>query len=322
MTDWSIQLAHHGYGLLFGAVLLQSFGLPIPVGIVLIVSGAAAAAGAMRIEIVLAGSILTMTIGDSLMYMLGRYTGWWLLGILCQLSLNPETCILSSAQTFQRQGRRLLMVSKFIPGLNTMAPPLAGSMQMRYLPFLRSDLIGMALYVGTYAAIGFSCSTLLKPFLRGYQRAGHVVIAIGAVAVGVYVLFQLRLYIRERRLTPVAYALPRDVAAGPAAATRIYDVRSHGYFDAGAMRIKGSVRLDPYALGALSEQYAETPHVYVYCTCNREATSRRVARELESRSAGGLRVTVIRGGLSAWRKAGLPIETVPIEEIADMPVFA
>jgi len=30
---------------------------------------------------------------------------------------------------------------------------------------------------------------------------------------------------------------------------------------------------------------------------------------------------VIKGGLGAWRKAGLPVEPVPASEMAQMPVF-
>jgi membrane protein DedA with SNARE-associated domain/rhodanese-related sulfurtransferase len=322
MNDWSLLLTQHGYGLLFLVILLQSFGFPVPAGLALIVSGAAVATGALRIDIVLGGSFATMAMGDSLMYFLGRSTGWWFLGILCRLSLNPEACILRSAETFQRRGRRLLMVSKFVPGLNSMAPPLAGSMQMRYLPFLRSDIVGMTLYVGAYFAIGFSGSSLLAPLLRGYQTFGHILMAIGATAIAIYGAFQLRLYLRERGLKTVAYALPAEIPDIAAEGSKIYDVRSHGYFDPGAIRIKGSQRLDPYALHELGRQGGVPPHVYVYCTCIREATSRRVARELESHAALGLRVTVIKGGLSAWRKAGLATETVPPEEVTVLPVFA
>jgi 3-mercaptopyruvate sulfurtransferase SseA len=35
----------------------------------------------------------------------------------------------------------------------------------------------------------------------------------------------------------------------------------------------------------------------------------------------GVRVTVIKGGLRAWAKAGLPIEDVPRGEMAALPIF-
>jgi len=49
------------------------------------------------------------------------------LGLLCRLSANPETCILRSAEYFYRRGKQTLLFAKFIPGINTMSPPLAAA---------------------------------------------------------------------------------------------------------------------------------------------------------------------------------------------------
>ena len=35
----------------------------------------------------------------------------------------------------------------------------------------------------------------------------------------------------------------------------------------------------------------------------------------------GIPSAVIKGGLADWRKAGLPVEPVPPEEMAALPVF-
>ena len=66
----------------------------------------------------------------------------------------------------------------------------------------------------------------------------------------------------------------------------------------------------------------EEGNVFVYCTCVRQATSTKVARELQTMLLGkNVRVRVIQGGLSAWVKAGLPVEDVPPEEVANLPLF-
>src|SRR5271170_3389865 len=116
--------AHHGYAILVAAIFLEAIGLPVPGGLLLIVAGAAAAQGVLQAPYVLGAALAAMLVGDTAMFLLGRYTGWWLLGILCRISLNPESCILRSADSFYRRGRTLLVFAKFIPGLNTMAPPL------------------------------------------------------------------------------------------------------------------------------------------------------------------------------------------------------
>src|ERR1700685_1841265 len=139
-------LAQHGYTILFAAVFLETIGLPVPAAIALLIAGGATAHGALRAPLARGGSFATMLIGDTLMFFLGRYTGWWLLGLLCRLSLNPESCILRSADSFYRRGRVLLIFAKFVPGINTMAPPLAGSMNMRLSQFLALDFAGTVLY--------------------------------------------------------------------------------------------------------------------------------------------------------------------------------
>ena len=85
------------------------------------------------------------------------------------------------------------------------------------------------------------------------------------------------------------------------------------------MRIKGSHRLEP---NALSEQFGKLPkdrEIVLYCTCLREATAVKVAREL---AAKGIPAAVLEGGLSAWKKAELPLESVPADEVVLLPKFA
>jgi rhodanese-related sulfurtransferase len=98
----------------------------------------------------------------------------------------------------------------------------------------------------------------------------------------------------------------------------VFDVRSHGYFDPGAERIPGSQRIDPNALRASLESFAKGRQIYLYCTCQRQATSVRVARELLKH---GLPVAVIDDGLRGWRGAGLEVETVPPAELVALPLF-
>jgi membrane protein DedA with SNARE-associated domain len=318
MESWISGLALHGYSILFAAVFLEAVGLPIPAALALLIAGGASARGSLQGSYALGGALLAMIAGDTLMFVMGRYTGWWLLGVLCRISLNPESCILRSADSFYRRGRALLVVAKFIPGINTMAPPLAGCMNMRLTQFLGLDLAGAALYAGAYFAVGFLFSGALEAVTRGYQTFGRVMGWVVIALVTGYLAFQVWLWIKAHALPSVPFAIPAEVARQRAAGACIYDVRSHGYLDAKAIRITGSRRLDPNALNRCDEEFPDGQLVYVYCTCVRAATSVRVARELQNR---GVRVAVIKGGLRAWKVAGLPVEPVPLEEMAALPSF-
>ena len=319
MESWIAGLAGHGYLILFAVAFLETFGLPIPAALALLVAGAACARGLLNPWWTVGGSIACIAAGDSLMFLLGRHTGWWLLSLLCRLSLNPESCILRSADAFHRRGRTLLVVAKFLPGINTMAPPLAGSMNMRFAQFLRLDAAGAALYAGGYFTVGFLFSDALRGITRGYQTFGHIMAWIVAVAVVVYIASRVWTWCKARELREAPFVEPAEAARELAGGTAVvYDVRSHGYYEPKAMRIEGSRRLDPNALNQVELDFPLDKQVYVYCTCFREATSAQVAHTLRRR---GVLSSVIRGGLQAWKKAGLPLEAIPAEEMAVLPVF-
>jgi membrane protein DedA with SNARE-associated domain/rhodanese-related sulfurtransferase len=312
-------LSEHGYTILFAIVFLEAIGMPVPAALALLIAGGASARGSLDLSVAVGSALLASIVGDTLMFFMGRYTGWWLLGLLCRLSLNPESCILRSADSFYKRGRTVLLFAKFVPGLNTMAPPLAGTMNMRFLQFFGFDLAGASLYVAAYMSVGYLFSDALGPITRNYQIFGQVVSwVLIAAAVG-YVGFRVWIWSKSRGLQAVPFVTPAEAASALSSDTAvIYDVRSHGYYDRKATRVRGSTRLEPNALHHMEVDIPSDKLVYIYCTCIREATSARVALELLKK---GVRVSVIKGGLRAWKKAGLPMEAVPAEEMTDLPVF-
>jgi len=309
----------HGYPILFAVALLETFGLPIPAALALLVAGAASARGLLNPWLAAAGAMASIVTGDSLMFLMGRRTGWWLLSLLCKLSLNPESCILRSADAFYRRGRALLLFAKFIPGINTMAPPLAGSMNMRFWHFLRLDSVGAALYAGGYFAVGLLFSDALETVTRGYETFGHILAWLLGAGLVAFIGSRVWTMRKARALRHAPFVEPavaaRELSAGTAV---VYDVRSHGYYLPGALRVTGARRLDPNALNQVDLDFPLDKQMFVYCTCWRDATSAQVAHLLRER---GVLCSVIRGGLSAWKKAGLPLESVPAAEMTALPVF-
>src|SRR5450432_1927345 len=225
MESWNTALAQHGYSILIAAVFLETVGFPVPAALALMIAGGAAAHGILRVPHAFGGALAAMCAGDTLMFLLGRYTGWWLLGLLCRVSLNPEACILRSADSFYRRGKTLLVIAKFIPGINTMAPPLAGSMNMRLATFLRLDLAGAVLYAGSYFIVGFVFSGALEAVTRGYDSVGRVAGWAMIALIVAYLLFRVWLWAKGRALSAVPFAAPADAARDLAAGASVYDVR-------------------------------------------------------------------------------------------------
>jgi membrane protein DedA with SNARE-associated domain/rhodanese-related sulfurtransferase len=323
MNDLLSMMARHGYALTFAFLLAEAIGFPFPASLALVVAGAAVAGHTLFGPSILIASIFALLLGDSVQFWLGRKTGWALLGFLCRLSMNPETCILRSAESFYKRGKTTLVIAKFIPGINTMAAPLAGSMKMRYSQFLGLDLLGSLLYATGYLAVGYLSRDVLAATLRSFHLASRVmeVVVIAALIVyGVYRFLQFRKYRRYNVVPRVqVQELAARLASGDACKLQIVDVRSHGYYDIGAERIFGSIRIEPNNLDEEIKNLTKEKDIYLYCTCAREATSAQVAHLLRER---GFNTFVIVGGLTAWRKAGGHLESVPKDEIVKLPTFS
>lgn len=261
-------LEHHGYLALIGMVFLEALGLPIPAAVALVAAGAAAAWKLLALKYVILCSAVPIIAGDTILFFLGRKSGWGLLGFLCRVSMNPETCILRSAESFYKRGRMTLLFAKFVPGLNAMAAPLSGSMRMRYSQFLRFDAAGTTVYVLAYTVAGFMFSRVIRDVGRVFDQVGRTVEWAFAVAALVYVVYRVWLYWTHRvyRVVPRAQVeeLVQRIDAGEDMV--ILDVRSHGYYDAGAQRIRGSVRFEPNKFEGAVKALPKDKLIFLYCT--------------------------------------------------------
>ena len=270
MKDLVALLAHHGYAVVFWVVLAEAIGLPMPAALALVGAGAAVASGSLSAPVVLLVAILAMLIGDLVLFELGRRMGWALLGLLCKVSVNPETCILRSAESFYKRGKLTLVIAKFIPGVNTMAAPLAGSMKMRLGQFLRFDLAGASLYALAYGILGFVSRDFLAALTRSFHAAGRALEQTILIAILVYALYRIWLFRKYAvyRVVPRVQVeeLARKLTSGESTGLVVMDVRSHGYYDADALRIKGSIRLEPNNLSEELKTLPKDKDIYVYCT--------------------------------------------------------
>ncbi|MGA6987730.1 MAG: VTT domain-containing protein [Terriglobales bacterium] len=270
MTDLLSSISHHGYLFLAVVCLAEALGLPLPAALALLSAGAVAAYGDLHFYLVLGVGVIAMLCGDVFLYFMGRFSGWALLGFLCRLSANPETCILRSAEYFYRRGKLTLLFAKFIPGINTMSPPLAGSMKMRLGDFLQFDTLGAILYVGAYSAVGYLFSDALRAITRGLRSAGFAAEVIFAIGLAVYLVYRIWIY-RKYRLLDVIPRIPADelakrLVSEAARNMLIADVRSHGYYDADSERIAGSIRIEPNNLVEEIKNLPKDQEIYLYCT--------------------------------------------------------
>jgi hypothetical protein len=162
------------------------------------------------------------------------------------------------------------VVAKFIPGINTMAAPLAGSMKMRFGQFLRLDFAGALLYSVTYLMVGYLSRDFLAATLNGFHAAGRAMEVVLTAALVVYAIYraaQFRKY-KKYRIVPRVQVqeLAARLASEEADRVQIVDVRSHGYYDIGSERIHGSIRIEPNNLEEEIKNLSKDKDIYLYCT--------------------------------------------------------
>jgi len=194
---------------------------------------------------------------------------------------------------------------------------------MPFFQFLGLDFLGASAYALAYGAVGFIFRDFVAKIVSGFRAAGHAVEIVIIMAVIVFIGYRVSLYWEHRgdRVVPrvqVAALEAKLQAEGPGKIL-LADVRSYGYYSAAAVRIPGSIRIEPNNLSAEIKQFSRNKDMYLYCTCRGQTTSASVAHLLRQQ---GFSAFVIDGGLAAWRRAGNPLEPVPATDLVHLPTFS
>jgi membrane protein DedA with SNARE-associated domain len=198
----------YGIPLIFTNVLAEQLGLPLPAIPTLIVAGALSRDGKISSTHVIVAAVFASLIADYSWFLLGRYYGYRVLRTLCRISLSPDSCVRDTEASFERWGLKSLIVAKFIPGLSTVAPPLAGAVGEGAFAFLAYDTVGSLLWAGASVAAGRTFHHAIDRVLAALQNLGWgaVVFVASAIALVILVKFiqRQRFYrqLRMARVTP------------------------------------------------------------------------------------------------------------------------
>jgi membrane protein DedA with SNARE-associated domain/rhodanese-related sulfurtransferase len=295
---------------IFANVFANQLGLPVPVLPTLVVGGALAAQGSLSPTAFLLGAVSACLCADSVWFLAGRIYGSGVMKLLCRLSLTPDSCVSDTQARFERLGINAVLISKFVPGLSLIAPPLAGAIRMSWLRFLAFDAVSSTAWVILAATVGVAFHhqiERLMPFVMEYRV--EAVITLCALLLG-YIAYKWWDRARFFSTLRMARIEPNDlhtlIASGPA--PLIVDVRSATAVALEPRRIPGAVRVP---LNEVKDRLLGLPReaeIVAYCTCPNEVSAAEVAKILMDN--GFRRVRPLRGGLDAWIAAGYPVEPV------------
>jgi membrane protein DedA with SNARE-associated domain len=268
MTDPLESLARNGYVVLFLSVFAEQLGIPLPSAPVVLAAGALAGSGRMGLVEALALILVAALLADSLWYALGRRYGARVLGFLCRVSLEPDSCVRRTQEGFARNGPWLIITSKFVPGLNTVTPPLAGVVGIGIARFLLLDALGTLAQSVILLGAGYSLKGPFGRLARWLAEAGG---SAGLILVGVFLAYVGLKYARRhlflRRLR-VARIVPADLKARLDAGEPVFivDLRQQAGPQVEVPALPGALRLQPHELEARHAEIPRDREVVLYCT--------------------------------------------------------
>jgi membrane protein DedA with SNARE-associated domain len=208
MNDIVQLVMKHGYSVLFGALFAHQLGLPVPGPLFLLAAGALAAAGKLDLVAALVLAIIAAVLGDWPWYEAGRRHGDRVLHFIHRLARDPDAHDRKAKETFARYGPPILVIAKFVPGLDAVTPPLAGISRTSRIRFLGLDAVGAGLYSGAYAALGYVFSHDLQRVAAYAGRVGAVLAGLAVAGILMYTVRRYRLT-RESRLVRITPPEPR-----------------------------------------------------------------------------------------------------------------
>lgn len=261
-------LINHGYTLLFIGVFAEQIGLPLPSLLFLLAAGALSATRHFDFVIAFGLASSAALITDVFYYELGRRRGAQVLRFLCRIALEPDSCVRRTEDLFARHGARSLLIAKFVPGLNTVAPPLAGIFQMRFSRFLLFTGVGSFLWAGVFMGVGYVFSDELERITVYALELGRwlgVILAGGMLGYMLWKYIQRQRFIRRLRIARITPdALKQKLDAGEPMV--IVDLRHSLDFEAEPMTIPGALHLSPEELEQRHQEIPRDRDIVLYCT--------------------------------------------------------
>lgn len=307
MSETSQFLVAHGLPIIFAVIFLEQMGLPIPGVPWLLAAGALAAKGKFHWLLGLDATVLACLFADYTWFYLGRYRGAQVLGLLCRISLEPDSCVRRTVNVFTRYGTRGIVVAKFVPGMSTIIPPLAGMSRLSPAHFFLFDGLASLLYCGSFMLLGAIFSNQIAQIGAGLAHIGGSALAVVVFFLVLYIAYKywqrqhLLHELRMAKITVGELGQMLDSGENPL----ILDLRPNAELNEDPSIIRGAIHV---GVDDLEKRYKEFPldrEVIVYCDCPNEVTSAKVALRL--RKKGFTRVRPLLGGIEAWRKGKYPM---------------
>jgi len=305
----------HGEWIVFGWVLVNQGGLPVPVVPALIGAGALAAAGHVSLAEAFALAVAGTLCADLVWYLAGRWRGARVLAMLGRISPGAPTLVRRAQTDFLAHARAFTLIARFLPEINPVAAGLAGATGVRAGRFVAWGIVSAIAWAGVWLGLGYLLSDAIAHVATRYgiRLTGF---AFSALMIGLVVRrarrHQLLRSLQRSRITPCE--LRRRMEGGDRLI--VLDVRSAAEVALEPVRLPGAVCI---GAGDLEYRMREVPRDVTVVLYGERSERTRMERVFvhcclaeRLRKAGFRTVRPLVGGLHAWRRRGLPLESMSV----------
>jgi SNARE associated Golgi protein len=201
-------------------------------------------------------------------YAFGRRYGARVLGFLCRVSLEPDSCVRNTQDRFARHGGWLILFSKFLPGLSTLTPPLAGVVNVGVSRFLLLDTIGILAQAVLLLGLGWALRGPFEQLALWLANTGGTTVLL---LVGVPLAYIGWKYVRRQvvlRELRTARVLPADLKAQLDAGEPVFIVDLRHLLDAPIEppTLPGALRMQPHELEVRHAEIPRDRDIILFCT--------------------------------------------------------
>lgn len=178
-----------GYPLIFGGILLESVGIPLPGETALLAGGflsSDAGGGYFDIRVIIIGAMLAAVIGDNFSYFLGRHFARPRLQQGRRFLLLTPRAFHAAERYFHRYGMWTVFFARFLAALRVVGALAAGTAGMSWPRFLIANIFGAATWATAMGLLGYHFGKHWRTLDAWLGRGGLIVFVVGIAAGFIY----------------------------------------------------------------------------------------------------------------------------------------
>ncbi|HEY7586192.1 MAG TPA: VTT domain-containing protein [Candidatus Deferrimicrobiaceae bacterium] len=264
--DWLQEMiSRNGVAAIFLVSFLENIGLPFPAFPFLMLVGALSLSGTVSFPLILTGAVAGAIGADLIWFAAGKWRGRRVLVSICRMSFNPDVCVESAVDLFHRRKFVTILFAKFLPGVNTVMPPLAGLAAMPLYLFLALDLAGALIW----AFAGTGLGRIFGREIAQHAEALHG--GLGWILVGglaAYLVWRIayRYYLVWHYTAPRIGAKELHRRMSEPDPPMVLDLRRDDDYARSDRMIAGSFRLRPATFHRFAHHLPAGRELVFYCT--------------------------------------------------------